>query len=614
MNRKQRRIAAKLEHTSGNARAGATAGELLEEGLRHHQVGRLADADACYRRALDAQPGYADALHLRGLIAYQLKRYDAAVDLIGQAIARNEREPIYFSNLGAVLSDQGKGQEALASFDKALALKPDYPEAFNNRGNALRAMGRFEEALASYDRAVALKPDYGDAYNNCGAVLAALKRYEQAVANYARALALNPRYVEAINNQGLALKELGRFADALANFDKALALKPDYAELANNQGSVLRAMGRLEEALASYDRAVALKPDYAEAFSNRGNVLTELWRFAEALESYERAVAADPGYALAHWNEALLRLLLGDFERGWRKSEWRWKCPALGLRARNFAQPLWLGAQPVAGKTILLHNDQGLGDAIQFCRYAPLLAAQGARVILEVQESLRPLMSNLAGVSHCVSSADALPEFDLHCPLGSLPLAFGTRIETIPSAPSYLHVPAQAADWAARLGRKDRPRIGLVWSGNQTHTNDRNRSIPLHSLLPLFDLPATFVSLQKDVRPGDETVLRQRNDLLDLGPSLTSFADTAAVMAHLDLVISIDTSVAHLAGALGRPVWILLPYAPDWRWLLDRDDSPWYPTARLFRQTDTREWPSVVVRIREALCDFVEEPMEALAG
>jgi tetratricopeptide (TPR) repeat protein len=605
MNRKQRRASAKLGSTSGHSPAAAEAAALLETGLKYHQSGRLTDAEAFYQRALAAQPGHADALHLRGLLAYQLKRYDAAAELIGQAIEQNRRDPIYFSNLGAVLSDQGKHAEAVANFDQALALSPDHAEAFNNRGNALKNLRRFDDALASYDRALALKPDYAEAYNNRGNMLAQLKRFEEALTSFERAYALRPDSV-ALSNSGNALKELGRYDEALVNFDKALGLSPAYAEIINNRGNVLKDMGRLEEALASYDKAVALRPDYAEAFSNRGNVLTELRRFEEALASYASAVAADPSYAQAHWNEALIRLLTGDYERGWIKAEWRWKCPALGLPQRNFAQPLWLGAEPVDGKTILIHNDQGLGDALHFCRYVPLLAERGAHVIVEIQEPLRQLMSGLAGVSRCISKTQQLPEFDIHCSMGSLPLAFGTRLGTIPSVTPYLHAPADS-NWEARLGRKERPRIGLVWSGNPRHLNDRKRSIALSTLSALFDVDATFVSLQKEMRPGDEVILKERNDILNVGPSLDHFADTAAVISHLDLVISVDTSVAHLAGALGRPVWILLPFAPDWRWLLDRDDSPWYPTARLFRQTESREWPSVVARLRDALCDFIEK-------
>jgi Tetratricopeptide repeat/Glycosyltransferase family 9 (heptosyltransferase) len=349
---------------------------------------------------------------------------------------------------------------------------------------------------------------------------------------------------------------------------------------------------------------LAVKVDYAEAFNNRGVALQEQKRLDEALTSYDQAIVLKPDYADAHWNFSLLRLLTGDFERGWAESEWRWKNASLDLSERTFSQPLWIGAEAIDGKTLLLHHEQGLGDAIQFCRYVPLVAARGARVVLEVDRPLRQLMSGLAGVSHCLCKGEALPNFDMHCPLLSLPLAFGTLLETIPSTTPYLSVPAPVQDWEAKLGPKDRLRVGLVWSGNPRHRDDIKRSIELNALSSLFDVAATFVSLQKELRAGDAALLRERSDIISLGQSFENFADTAALISCLDLVISVDTSVAHLAGALGRPVWILLPFVPDWRWLLDRDDSPWYPTARLFRQTNTRDWHSVVDHVRTALNEF----------
>ncbi len=543
MNRKQRRAAAKLGQASspapGEAATAAARGvaELLAEGLKHQQAGRLAEAEACYRRVLAGQPDHADALHLLGVIAHQVGRHDLAVELIRQAIKRDGRNPVYFSNLGVALKAQGRLDEVVAACRQAIHLKPDYAEAYSNLGYALWDQGRLEEAVAACRQAIRFKPELAEAHCNLG--------------------------------------------------------------------GALEVQGKHDEAVAACHQAIRLNPDYAEAFFNRGNALKELGRLDEALTSYDKALALKPDYAQAHWNRSLLRLLKGDFERGWAESEWRWNNASLGLSKRNFTQPLWLGAESIDGRTMLLHHEQGLGDAIQFCRYAPLLAARGARVILEVEEPLKQLMSGLAGVSHCVSKGEALPDFDLHCPLLSLPLAFGTRLETIPSTTPYLHAPARGQDWEARLGPKNRPRIGLVWSGNPRHRDDRKRSIELKALSPLFDVAATFVSLQKDLRAGDEATLAERGDIIRLGPSLESFADTAALISQLDLVISVDTSVAHLAGALGRPVWVLLPFVPDWRWLLDRDDSPWYPTARLFRQTGSRDWRGVVERVRAALHQLV---------
>ncbi len=611
MNRKERRAAAKLGQASSrspgkpSAAAGVRAAALLRTGVQHQHAGRLADAEACYRDALAAQPDHADALHLLAGIAHRTRRYQLAVDLISQAIKLNGRNPFYFSNLGVALRQLGRPDEALRSFERALALKPDFAEAFINRGNAQRDLKRLDEALASYDQALARQPDHAEALISRGSTLQALGRPDNALACYDRALVLRPGSADAFINRGAALKQLRRLDESLASYDKVLTLRPDDVEALIGRGAVLHELKRLDDALANYDAALALNPDHPEASINRGHVLQDLKRFDEALASYRHAQAVEPDHADAHCGEALVSLLTADFERGWAKNEWRWRSPLSGSPPRPFSQPLWLGAESIERKTILLHSEQGLGDTIQFGRYVPLVAARGARVILEVEEPLRRLMTGLPGVSQCVAKGEPLPDFDLHCPLLSLPLAFATRLETIPAPIPYLAVPRPACDWEARLGTR-RPRIGLAWSGNPRHQNDSNRSIGLDALSPLFDIAATFVSAQKDVRPGDQAVLEAQNGIRDVASSLASFADTAALISRLDLVISVDTSVAHLAGALGRPVWILLPFVPDWRWLLDRHDSPWYPTARLFRQTDNREWGDVVARVRDALGDMME--------
>ena len=631
MNRQQRRAAKQ----TGQADASAGAiGQLLQAGLDLHQRGRMPEAEAYYRRALKLQPDQPDALHLLGVIANHDKRHAEAAELIGRAIARDSGNPLYFSNLGLALKMLERREAALAAFDRALALLPDFAEVHRNRGHTLYELGRVDEAFASYDAALVLRPDYvdvlklyavalrkermldrslvcydrlivatpddADILNDRGNLLVDLKRFGEALACYDRALALMPNYVNAMSNRGLVLRLMNRFDEAIAVLTRALELSPDRAEVHNIHGNALQGMKRFDAALAAYDKAIALKPDYAEAFNNRGNALEYLMRFDDAIASFQQAIALKPDYADAHWNEAILRLLIGDFENGWLKSEWRWKCPALGLVDRGFTQPLWLGDESLAGKTILLHSDQGLGDTIHFCRYVPMVAALGARIILLVQSPLVALLSGLEGVALCISSTDDVPAFDLHCSLSSLPLAFKTRMETIPSRTPYLRAPdVSVSTFAAEQGSE--LRVGLVWSGNPNHGNDLNRSVPLPTMASLFNLPATFVPLQTEMRPGDKEWLAQQDNVLNLTDTFKSFADTAAVVSQLDLVITVDTSVAHLAGALGRPVWILLPYSPDWRWLLGRDDSPWYPTARLFRQTDLREWDEVIARVRVEL-------------
>jgi TPR repeat/Glycosyltransferase family 9 (heptosyltransferase) len=331
--------------------------------------------------------------------------------------------------------------------------------------------------------------------------------------------------------------------------------------------------------------------------------LRALNRHAEALASYGRAIALDKDFAEAHLNAAHALLSLGDLPRGFAAYEWRWKNESLTISRRKFREPLWLGAPPVAGKTILLHAEQGLGDTIQFARYAKLLARAGGNVVLEVAPALKQLISGMDGVSRVLAQGDALPRFDLHCPLASLPLAFKTELASIPAEIPYLAAPAERLDkWRARMEALARPRIALAWSGNAAHANDRNRSIPLARLEPLWSRTnVTFVSVQRDVREADAGALAGAARLVHLGDELSDFADTAAVLALADLVISVDSAVAHLAGAMGRPAWILLPFSPDWRWLLGREDSPWYPTARLFRQPAIGDWQGVIERLRQEL-------------
>jgi Tetratricopeptide repeat/Glycosyltransferase family 9 (heptosyltransferase) len=416
---------------------------------------------------------------------------------------------------------------------------------------------------------------------------------------------VRPNYAEALSNRGMTLRELNRFEEALENYDRALIARPEFAKALSNRGNVLHELTRFDEALASFDRALRVDPEHAEALSNRGVTLHALKRFEEALLNFDRALQLRPSHADTHYNEALCRLLNGDFERGWEKAEWRWETEHTADKKRNFSQPLWLGSNDIAGKAILLHGEQGFGDMIQFCRYVPLVAERAGRVILEIPEPLHELMHTLSGAVRIISRVDPLPHFDMHCPLLSLPLAFRTELKTIPSACPYLHASAQTIlRWDARLGQGTRPRIGLVWSGRPTHKNDRNRSVKLHTLLPLLEVDATFVSLQRDLRADDKATLENQKNVIHFGDELRDFSDTAALISNLDLVISVDTSVAHLAGALSKPVWILLPFIPDWRWLLDRDDSPWYPTARLFRQDHTRVWDDVVARVREAIVSF----------
>jgi hypothetical protein len=428
-----------------------------------------------------------------------------------------------------------------------------------------------------------------------------LKRPDDALASCDKSIALKPDYAEAHNNRGNVLSNLKRPAQALASYDKAIALKPDYAEAHYNRGLVLLDLKRPEDALASCDKAIALKPDYAEAHTSRGLALLDLKRPEEALVSYNKAIALKPDYADACWNQSLCLLLLGRFEQGWRQHEWR-KRRNEPVATRSFPQPLWLGEEDIAGKTLFIWWEQGFGDTIQFCRYAKLAETRGAKVIMSVQQPLRRLLMQISPTIQIIDQDEVPTDFDYHCPLLSLPLAFGTTLATIPAPQQYLKAEEELrAAWAARLPPKTKPRIGLVWSGRKDHKNDHNRSMELQQFLPILSADADSICLQNEIRDKDLAVLRQSGRIAYFGEELRDFSDTAALLDLMDLVITVDTSVAHLAGAMGKPVWILLPYSPDWRWLLDRDDSPWYPSARLFRQQQLGNWAAVIDRVGDQL-------------
>ena len=537
-------------------------------------------------------------------------------------------------NLGITFGQQGQFDEAVTCLRRAIALRPDYPDAYNNLGIALQKQGRLDEAVSCYRRLIALHPDHADAHNNLGFVLGQQKRPEEAEACHRKAIALRPNHPEAYNNLGIVLRQRGQLDEAAACYRKTIEIKPNYPDAHSNLGNVLRQQGRLDESIACHQAALALRPDYPEAFSNLGGAFWEQGQLDEAVACYRRAVALKPGFSSAHSNlgvalwqqgrqqEAMARyrraielepdfadahhhlamalLAQGDLTAGWQEYEWRWQTPQMIGHRRNFTQPQWRG-EAAAGRTLLIHAEQGFGDSLQFCRYAALAAARGLRVIIEAQAPLVRLLRRLSGVDQVVARGDRLPPFDLHCPMLSLPLAFGTTLATIPNKAAYLRADVtQAEAWRLRLDAMtgQGPRIGLVWAGGLTLRTDCRRSMSLDRLAPLLDLPGFhFFSLQKNRSPA-----LQPPQLTDCMSEMADFADTAALIANLDLVISVDTAVAHLAAALGKPVWLLDRFDPDWRWLRGRRDSPWYPTLRLYRQTHAGDWDPVVAEVVRDLC------------
>jgi tetratricopeptide (TPR) repeat protein len=598
------------------------------QGLALASLQRFAEAIESYDRSLALRPGNAEVHYNRGNALLALGRPQAALEAFDRAVRARPDHVQALCNRGAALTELGRNDDALASYDRALAIAPDFGEALSNRGNALRALKRFDDALASYERALTIRPDDAIALFNRGTTLHELKRFDLALASYDRALALRPDHVEALLNRGDALHKLGQLDDALASYNQALDTRPDYAEALSNRGNVLKALRRFDDALASYDaavklrpddaaamsnravtlqaldrldealtscdRALALRPDSAEALNNRASLLQEFGRFYDALIDYNRAVAVAPDFAEAQLNRALLLLLAGNFEQGWPAYEWRRQLSSWA--AREFAQPEWSG-EDIAGKRLLLHAEQGFGDTIQFSRYAALATLRGANVILEVQPSLEPLLNGLPDVEVVAAGRDPLPSFDLHCPLLSVPRLFATALDTIPGGVPYIAAPSdRIAAWASSLP-KEGVRVGLAWSGHRDNVRDHERSIPFARLAPLMRVAGTrFVSLQKDLRAADADDFRRCGEIINLSDELRDFADTAAVIAGLDLVITVDTAVAHLAGAMGKPVWLLLPRVPDFRWLLDRTTSPWYPTARLFRKRGAETWDTVIAQ------------------
>ena len=543
----------------------------LQAALDLQRQGRAAEAGVAYALLLTEQPGHADLLHLSGLALAEAGDPRAALIRVQAAVALGPGNPLYLANLGLLQIRLGLHREATTSYEAALVADPAQPVAWYHLGNCRSALGEPDRAVVAYRRAVSLRPDYVKAWVNLAGVLRDLGTFDEARATLERALELRPGHSTALNNLANLMRESGDPFAAVDLCRAALGQDPASHQAWNNLGSALRETGRLTEALDAYDRALVLKPDHPAA----------------------------------HLNRAMARLADGDYRRGWQEYEWRWQvAPKSETASRDLPMPQWRG-QPLAGQSILLHAEQGLGDALQFVRYAPLVTERGGRVVLECQPELARLFARIPGVVRVIPRGEPLPVCDWHCPLMSLPLAFGTELSTIPAQIPYLTPdPSAAAKWAASL--PPGLRVGLMWAGNPrrhhpvSHLVDRRRSLDLARFARLAGLgPVNWVSLQK----GEPVV--GPLPLMDAMPEVTDFLDTAALVANLDLVIAVDTSVAHLAGALGRPVWLLSRYDACWRWLDGRDDSPWYPGLRLFRQTTYGDWDGLIDRLAGALTDWI---------
>jgi tetratricopeptide (TPR) repeat protein len=588
--------------TDPGVTASPTPAELCDSALKYLQAGRPLDAQLCCERALAIDPDRADSLHVMGVISLHGQHYDYAVEWLSRAI-RKEPRAEYLSTLGLVLKQAGQLEEALSVLDKAIQLEPDDAELWKALGGVLATLNRSAEAVLSFQHVLKLKPQHWEAAYLCGLSLQQMERFNEALAYFDLGLQRQPDHASILFARARTLRALKRYEDALADYRRLHLMAPDDPTVCNNIGDALLALERYQEALEWFERALALRPDFPEVLAHKGLALLQLGRFDEAITAYAGVTALNPGDARSAWQLAHLHLQTGNYRDGWAEREARWKVADFSPDYPKFPQPKWLGKQPIEGRTILICADEGHGDTIQFARYLPMVAAAGARLVLVVQDSLRPLLSALPGVAECLPyGTSEFPPFDFHCPMMSLPLAFGTTLRTIPPASYLPPLPVERVEaWNRRLGAHQRLRVGLAWSGNPNQGNDRNRSMPFRTLLPLLGCEATFVNLQKDVRPQDKALLETRPDIVDFTADLTDFGETAALISNLDLVITVCTSVAHLAATLGRETWVMLPYIGDWRWLTGHDDSPWYPSVRLFRQDNSRNYAGVIERVRDEL-------------
>ena len=564
---------------------------------------RPGEALESYSRAIALKPDYAQAYNNRGTVWSGQKRLAEALADFDKAIALQPDYVMALNNRAGVLADLGRHGEALADHDRAIALRADSADSHNRRGHALISLGRGADALQSFDRAVAIEPGLASAHEGRGTALAMLGRHEEALQSADRALALDPDSAIAHNNRGSALATLGRLEEALKSHDRALALDPDSATAHNNRGAALALLGRLEEGIASFDRAIALAPDFVQAHTNRGKHLADLNRQEDALKSYERAAAISPDATEAQFGRSLALLTQGRFEEGWQLYEWRKHRVAENVFHAE-GRPTWTGKEDINGKTLFIEAEQGLGDTIHFCRYAPLAADRGAQVVMGVQESLVALLETLDPRVRIMPAGEIPSTFDYHAALLSLPLAFDTSLSAIPAATPYLRAdPLRVAEARDRIGPSGF-RIGICWQGSYIAGV---RSFPLRSFEEISRLAGVrLISLQKGVGSEQLEALPAGMTVEKLGGDLPrDFSDTAAAMEALDLIISCDTSVAHLAGALGRPCWTVLRYGADWRWLTGRDDTPWYPGMRLFRQPAPGDWSGVFAKIAMELREIL---------
>ncbi|MBB15915.1 hypothetical protein CMK22_11630 [Candidatus Poribacteria bacterium] len=568
----------------------------VNQAIVYHRSGKLQQAEQICQQILDIDPQNAEVLNLFGLIACQAGKYEIAVDLINHALDISSNQPLFLNNLGFVLKEQGKISEAIAAYSQALDMTPESFEIYNNLGVALYKQRKYDKAIEAYQKAIQIQPDFIEAYNNLGVAFKKKGELNSATQVYYQALRIQPDFAEAHRNLGDILQKQGEYDKAIEAYQKAIQIQPDYAAAYNNLGIAWQKQGKLEQAVQIYNKTLVIRPNYPQAYNNLANTLKEQGKLQEAVQVYHKAIEINPSYIDAHKNLGIVLLLQGDFQRGWQEYEWRLKPD--DLCSGNRARTRWDGSS-LSGKTILLYAEQGFGDTIQFIRYVHLLMEYDTKILVECQPELLQLFGNIGAIQKTIAVGQSLPKFDVNASLLSLPSILGTDLSSIPAKIPYLYVKSQSN---TDLEMPSEYKVGVVWAGNLKHPDDNNRSVGLQQFSVLFDVVnCQFFSLQVGNRRDDIIRYSYSDEITDLGVNFSDFFDTAVAISELDLVISVDTAVAHLAGALGKPVWVLLPFVPDWRWLLEREDTPWYPTMRLFRQTNTRDWAEVLKKVRLAL-------------
>ena len=585
-----------------------TQAELLKTAFAHHQAGRTAEAEGLYRQILAHDPQQPETLHLLGVLCMQSDRGTEAIELLTRAVALRPKQAEFANHLGAAYGSLERHDEAIAVLRRAVRIAPRDAGVHYNLGTALRNAGRFDEAVASFRHSLAANPNAAEAHYNLGNTLRELKKFDEAEAAYRDALGVRPEYMKALVNLGNVLRDQKRYDESIETLRSAVALDANHASAHLNLGTVLRDAGQFAEAVESLRRAVSLAPHQAEAHNNLGTALQALARFDEAGDCYAEALRLDPDLAEAHFSRATWRIRQGDLLGGFEEYEWRWKCST--FHERGFEQTRWDGS-PLAGRTLLLYAEQGLGDTLHFVRYAANARARGGRVIVECQKPLVKLLAACPAVEQVIALGSPLPHFDVHAPLLSLPAILKLSEAQLWDGPYLAADPRLVATWRDRLVQNAGFRIGICWHGNPQNMFNAQRSFPLTTFEPIARVSGVrLISLQRDAR--DDELASAGFEVLEAGPQIDdqaeAFCNTAAMVKNLDLVITTDTSIAHLAGGLGVPVWLALSAHVDWRWMLDREDTPWYPLARLFRQSELGRWDDVFARMTTALEKLVASP------